>query len=73
MDAFLARELETQFLGSYPKINYPIGDLFPLIAAHAVPALLGWLIVSFVSGSLMYWNLRRNSAAGFNQVYASFD
>jgi hypothetical protein len=43
------------------------------MAAYALPALLGWLIVSLVSGSLMYWNLRRSSAVGINQVYASFD
>jgi hypothetical protein len=73
MEASLAQELKTQFLGSHPELNYPIGDRFRLIAAHALPALLGWLIVSLVSGSLMYWNLRRDSAAGINQVYASFD
>jgi hypothetical protein len=73
MDRSLAQELETQFLGSYPKLEYLIGDRLRLAAAYALPALLGWLILSLVSGSLMYWNLRRGSAAGINQVYASFD
>jgi hypothetical protein len=70
----LLHELERQLLGSYPKLEYyPIDYQLRLIAAYALPALLGWLVVSLVSGSLMYWNLRRSSAAVAGQVYARFD
>jgi hypothetical protein len=62
-------ELRTQSLPSHPKLmNY-----LRLMTAYTLPDLLGWFVVSLVSGSLMHWNLRRSSAAGIGQVYARFD
>jgi hypothetical protein len=43
-------------------------NLFLLAASSLLPTTLGWLMLSLVSGSIMYWSLRRGSAVGVAQV-----
>jgi hypothetical protein len=53
---------------AYEETGYWIGP-----AAGYVPPISRWLILSLVSGSTMYWSLRRDSVAGISRVYARFD
>lgn len=50
-----------------------VGLWMPSITSYALPVFLAWLILSLVSGTIMYWNLRRGSPAGISQVYVRFD
>jgi hypothetical protein len=65
----LSRELlEAQVLNFSPARFWIFS-----VARFLLPTILGWLILSLVSGSMMYWNLRRGSAAGITRVYERFD
>jgi hypothetical protein len=65
----LSRELlEAQVLDFSPPRFWILA-----VARFLLPTILGWLILSLVSGSMMHWNLRRGSAAGVTRVYERFD
>jgi hypothetical protein len=42
------------------------------VATALLPAFVGWLALASVSGSIMYWTLRRHAPASAD-VYARFD
>ena len=48
-------------------------DTTLLVASSLLPTALGWFVLSLVSGSIMYWALRRGSAAGLAHVFTRFE
>jgi hypothetical protein len=66
-----AKTLPEQFL--LGLFSYPVTSAIALVAVYGLPVLLGWITLSLVGGSIMYWSLRRGSSVAISQVYARFD
>jgi hypothetical protein len=67
----MAKALSNELLDA--SFDYGYRFWFSTALAYVLPGLTSWATLSLVSGSLMYWNLRRSSDAGDVQVYARFD
>jgi uncharacterized iron-regulated membrane protein len=67
----MAKALSNELLDA--SFDYAYRFWFSTALAYVLPGLASWATLSLVSGSLMYWNLRRSSDAGDVQVYARFD
>lgn len=67
----VGKALSNELLGASVDFSYRFWSL--TAGAYVLPVLASWGTLSLVSGSLMYWNLRRRPAIGDGQVYARFD
>jgi hypothetical protein len=67
----MAKSLSRELLMAF--IRYQVGFWMPTLVSHVLPAILGWVILSLVGGSIMYWSLRRGSPMAISQLYARFD
>ena len=65
----LSRELLRALFYSYDRTGFWI----PSMTSDVLPVFLAWLILSLVSGTIMYWSLRRRPAVEIGQVYERFD
>jgi hypothetical protein len=67
----IAKAMSNELLDA--SVEYVFHYWFSTVGAYVLPVLASWATLSLVSGSLMYWNLRRRLDAGDGQVYARFD
>ena len=67
----MGKALSNELLDASVDFSYRFWSL--TAGAYVLPVLASWATLSLVSGSLMYWNLRRRPVTGDGQVYARFD